>query len=194
MFGHKGPEYWSENKTSGTWFFDRKRSVFGAPGDLGIHKIDLVRYLLGDEIEEVSSLTGTLDKKLENGDPIPVHDNMLCLLKMKRGAMGTLAVSWTYYGPEDNSTTLHCEKGIIKIYGDPVYQVVVSKRGGDAAYYKVGQMQTNESQSNSGVIDAFISCIINKTPPPISGEDGLKGLQVVFAAMESSKKGAAIKI
>jgi predicted dehydrogenase len=194
VFGHRGPEYWSENKTLTTWFFDRNRSVFGAPGDLGIHKIDLIRYLLSDEIEEVSSLTGTLDKKLANGEPIPVNDNMLCLLRMKRGAMGTLAASWTYYGPEDNSTTLYCEKGIMKIYGDPVYQVVVSKRDGDAAHYKVGQIQTNESQSNSGVIDAFISCIINKTPPPVSGEDGFKGLQVVFAAIESSRKRVAIQV
>ncbi len=194
VFGHRGPEYWSENKTLATWFFDRNRSVFGAPGDLGIHKIDLIRYLLGDEIEEVSSFTGTLDKKLANGEPIPVDDNLLCILRTKKGAMGTLVASWTYYGPEDNATTLYCEKGIMKIYGDPVYQVVVSKRGGDATYYKVGQIQTNESQSNSGVIDAFLSCIINKTPPPVSGEDGLKGLQVVFAAIESSKKRVAIQV
>jgi predicted dehydrogenase len=194
VFGHRGPEYWSENKTPATWFFDRNRSVFGAPGDLGIHKIDLIRYLLDDEIEEVSSFVGTLDKKQPNGELIPVNDNMLCLLRTKKGAMGTLAVSWTYYGPEDNATTLHCEKGIMKIYGDPAYQVVASKRGGDAAYYKVGQIQTNESQSNSGVIDAFISCIINKTPPPVSGEDGLKGLQVVFAAIESSRKRVATQI
>jgi predicted dehydrogenase len=193
-FGHRGPEYWSENKTPATWFFDRNRSVFGAPGDLGIHKIDLIRYLLADEIEEVSSLIGTLDKKLANGQPIPVNDNMLCLLKTKKGSMGTLAVSWTYYGPEDNATILYCEKGIMKIYGDPVYQVVVSKLGGEAAYYKVGQMQTNESQSNSGVIDAFINCIITRTAPPVSGEDGLKGLQVVFAALESSRKGGAVQI
>jgi predicted dehydrogenase len=194
VFGHRGPEYWSEDKTLSTWFFDRNRSVFGVSGDLGIHKIDLVRYLLGDEIEEVSSYTGTLDKKLENGELIPVSDNMICLLRMRKGAMGTLAVSWTYYGPEENSITLQCEKGIMKVYGDPIYQVVVSKRGGEAAYYKVGQMQTNESQSNSGVIDAFISCIINKTPPPVSGEDGLKGLQVVFAAIESSRKRVATQV
>ena len=102
--------------------------------------------------------------------------------------MGTLAVSWIHCGPEDTATTLYCEKGIMKIYGDPLYQVVVSKRRGDAACCKVGQMQTNESQSNSGVIDAFISSSINRTPPPVTGEDGLKGLQVVFAAIESSRK------
>jgi predicted dehydrogenase len=194
VFGHKGPEYWSENKSKFTWFFDKNRSVFGVAGDLGIHKIDLIRYLLDDEIQEVSSFTGTLDKKLANGSLIPVNDNMISLLKTKKGVMGTLSVSWTYYGVEDNSTTLFCEKGIMKIYGDPQYQIRVSNINDEEVLYKVGQIQTNESQSNSGVIDAFIECIINNTPPLISGEDGLKGVQVILAAIESAEKGEKIKL
>lgn len=194
VFGHKGPEYWSENKSKSTWFFDKNRSVFGVAGDLGIHKIDLIRYLLDDEIQEVSSFTGTLDKKLANGSLIPVNDNMISLLKTKKGVMGTLSVSWTYYGVEDNSTTLFCEKGIMKIYGDPQYQIRVSNINDEEVLYKVGQIQTNESQSNSGVIDAFIECIINNTPPLISGEDGLKGVQVILAAIESAEKGEKIKL
>jgi predicted dehydrogenase len=194
VFGHKGPEYWSENKSKFTWFFDKNRSVFGVAGDLGIHKIDLIRYLLDDEIQEVSSFTGTLDKKLANGSLIPVNDNMISLLKTKKGVMGTLSVSWTYYGVEDNSTTLFCEKGIMKIYGDPQYQIRVSNIKDEEVLYKVGQIQTNESQSNSGVIDAFIECIINNTPPLISGEDGLKGVQVILAAIESAEKGEKIKL
>jgi predicted dehydrogenase len=194
VFGHKGPEYWSENKSKSTWFFDKNRSVFGVAGDLGIHKIDLIRYLLDDEIQEVSSFTGTLDKKLANGSLIPVNDNMISLLKTKKGVMGTLSVSWTYYGVEDNSTTLFCEKGIMKIYGDPQYQIRVSNINDEEVLYKVGQIQTNESQSNSGVIDAFIECIINNTPPLISGEDGLKGVQVILAAIESAEKGGKIKL
>jgi predicted dehydrogenase len=194
VFGHKGPEYWSENKSKSTWFFDKNRSVFGVAGDLGIHKIDLIRYLLDDEIQEVSSFIGTLDKKLENGSLIPVNDNMISLLRTKKGVIGTLTVSWTYYGAEDNSTTLFCEKGIMKIYGDPQYQIRVSKINNEEIFYKVGQIQTNESQSNSGVIDAFIDCIINNKPPLISGEDGLKGIQIVLAAIESAEKGVKIKL
>jgi predicted dehydrogenase len=194
VFGHKGPEYWSENKSKSTWFFNKNRSVFGVAGDLGIHKIDLIRYLLDDEIQEVSSFIGTLDKKLENGSLIPVNDNMISLLRTKKGVMGTLTVSWTYYGAEDNSTTLFCEKGIMKIYGDPQYQIRVSKINNEEILYKVGQIQTNESQSNSGVIDAFIDCIINNKPPLISGEDGLKGIQFVLAAIESAEKGVKIKL
>jgi predicted dehydrogenase len=57
----------------------------------------------------------------------------------------------------------------------------------------VGRIQTNESQSNSGVIDSFLGSIINGTAPIVSGEDGYKGLQVVFAAIRSSETGTTVK-
>jgi predicted dehydrogenase len=193
-FGHKGPEYWSEVKSNATWFFEQNKSVFGVAGDLGIHKIDLIRYLLNDDIIEVSGLVGSLDKKGADGKPIGVSDNMVCLLKTKKNIIGTLAVSWTYYGPEDNSTTLYCEKGIMKLYADPTYSVQISNIAGEETHYKVGKIQTNDSQSNSGVIDSFIDSIINKKAPFISGEDGYKGLQVILAAIQSSETGKAVKI
>ena len=193
-FGHKGPEFWSENKSQSTWFFDKKRSVFGAAGDLGIHKIDLLRYLLADEIEEVSGFTGTLDKKLADGSPIPVNDNMIGLLKTRKGCLGTVSISWTYYGAEENSTIFFCEKGIMKIYADPIYQVRISGLNDQEVLYKLGAIQTNESQTNSGIIDAFIDCILTDSAPLISGEDGLKGLQILFALLESSETGQKIRL
>ncbi len=193
-FGHRGPEHWSVNRSRSTWFFDAKRSVFGAAGDLGIHKIDLLRWLLEDEFVEVSSLAETLDKTQEDGKPIPVNDNFVCLLKTRTGIVGTLTASWTYYGAEDNATVLCCEKGIMRIYADPAYQVVVTRPDGEAAYYRVSQIQTNEAQVKSGVIDAFIDSILTGSPPLATGEDGLRGLQVVVAAMESAAKKNAVRI
>ncbi len=194
VFGHGGPEYWSVDRSRSTWFFDARRSVFGAAGDLGIHKIDLLRFLLEDEIVEVSSFAETLDKTREDGKPIPVNDNIVCLLRTRTGTVGTLAASWTYYGAEDNSTALFCEKGILRIYADPSYQVVVTKPGGEAAFYRVSQIQTNEAQVKSGVIDAFIDSIAGGAPPLTSGEDGLRSLQVVTAAMESAAKKSVVRI
>lgn len=193
-FGHKGPEYWSANKSKSTWFFDKKRSVLGVLGDLGIHKIDLVRYLLADEIVEVNAFEGVLDKKDEDGNPISVSDNMVCLLKTKKGTLGQSAFSWTYYGKEDNSTILYCEKGIMKIYDDPQYPIVIQKFGNEEVLYKVGAIQTNDNQTSTGVIDAFVECILNNSNPIISGEDGLAALKVVYALMESVETGKNVKI
>jgi len=48
-FGHRGAEGWSISKSPSTWFFDKEEAIFGAMGDLGVHKADLMRYILGEE-------------------------------------------------------------------------------------------------------------------------------------------------
>src|SRR5690625_3958860 len=80
-FGHQGPEYWGINRTNSTWFFKKDRSGLGVVGDLGIHKIDLIHFLLNDEIEYVSAFQGALDKVDENGKPIEVCDNIGLFVK-----------------------------------------------------------------------------------------------------------------
>lgn len=194
VFGHKGPEYWSENKSKSTWFFKKGKSGIGVAGDLGIHKIDLIRYLLDDDIEYVSSMSGTLDKKDENGCPIEVIDNMICLLRTKKGVMGNAAFSWTYYGSEENYTKIYCQKGIIKIYEDPEYQIIVEKLDGEKVYYKVGEIQTNDNQTSTGIIDEFVNSIKEGRNPLITGSDGLEALKVIITAIKSASENKTLKI
>ncbi|MFA1819452.1 Gfo/Idh/MocA family protein [Virgibacillus oceani] len=178
-FGHEGPESWGETKSNATWFFKKERSHSGVAGDLGIHKIDLIHYLLNDEIDEVHSFHGALDKVDENGIPIEVSDNVVCALKTKKGRLGTASFSWTYYGAEDNSTIIYCQKGIIKIYYHPQDQLIVEMKDGSVVRYELEPIQTNDNQTNTGVIDAFIDSIIHDTEPMVSGKEALSSLKVI---------------
>jgi predicted dehydrogenase len=187
-FKHAGPEFWSADKTKRTWFFNKEASFFGVLGDLGIHKVDLIRWLLEEEISEVNAIAYTLDKKYEDGNPIEVEDNAICILKTSGGKIGTIEVSWTNYGSEENSTILYCEKGVIKIYASQEYDLIIEKRDDGEIYYKLGGISTNTRQIKSGVIDAFIESIINNRPPEVSGEDGYEALRVIFACLKSAKE------
>jgi predicted dehydrogenase len=178
-FGHQGPENWGVNKSNSTWFFKKDRSHSGVAGDLGIHKIDLIHYLLDDEIEDVHSFYGALDKVDENGKPIEVCDNVVCALRTQKGRLGTASFSWTYYGSEDNSTIIYCQLGILKIYHDPNAPLIIEKRDGSIKRYDLESIQTNDNQTNTGVIDAFIDSIINDVEPPVTGEQAVASLRVV---------------
>jgi len=180
-FGHPGPESWSADGKE-SWFFQKEIAIVGAMGDLGIHKADLIRWLLEDEVVEISAFVETLHK--EN---TKVDDNAICIMRMSQGAIGTLTASWTYYKGEDNTTLLYCEDGVIKIGTDPVDQVIVEKTDGTVQRYNVGAMTTNTGQTHSGVIDSFIHSILTKTPPAITGEEGMKSLKVILAALESAE-------
>ncbi|MGP4107860.1 Gfo/Idh/MocA family protein [Virgibacillus sp. L01] len=193
-FGHQGPEHWGVNKTNSTWFFKKDRSGFGVAGDLGIHKLDLIHYLLDDEIEQVSAFQGALDKVDEHGKPIEVCDNIVSSLKTKKGRLGTAAFSWTYYGEEDNSTTIYCENGIMKIYHNPAYQIEVITKDGEQVNYKLETIQTNDNQTNTGVIDAFIDCVRLDEEPLVTGQDALSSLKVVLGILEAAETNSVVKI
>ncbi|WP_046227044.1 Gfo/Idh/MocA family protein [Paenibacillus dauci] len=187
-FGHAGPEGWSiDGKNS--WFFRKGEAVMGAMGDLGVHKSDMIRWLLDDEVVNVSAFIGTLDKT-----DTDVDDNAICLLRMASGAIGSLVASWTSYRGEDNGTVLWCENGVMKIGTDPVDQVIVELRNGTIERYQIGEIATNEKQVASGVMDEFVSCIQTGTAPIISGEEGRRSLNVILAAFQSQAEGKTITL
>jgi len=193
-FGHAGPETWSIDPGSGTWFFDEALAVMGVMGDLGIHKTDLIHFLTDQKIVETTARLHTLDKIGPAGDPITVDDNAFCIYRLEGGAVGTMHVSWTFYGPEDNSTIIYGTKGIMRIYDDPDYSIRVNTIDGEEILYDIDQIQTNEVQTKSGVIDAFIESILQNKEPEISGEAVLHAMQVIFASIDSSRLGKTIKI
>lgn len=192
-FGHRGAENWSIDGKPSTWFFNKEEAVFGAMGDIGVHKADLIRYILGQEIVEVSAIITTIDKKYENGKNIDVDDNAVCILRTESGIVGTLAVSWTYYGGEDNSTVIRGTKGALKLFTSPDSPIIIEYADKTVEKIDVGEIQTNEKQTDSGIISLFVKHIIEDTPVLISGEEGYKALEIIVKCVESSETGKAIK-
>lgn len=193
-FGHSGPEQWGHNKSNSTWFFKKERSGLGVAGDLGIHKVDVLHYLLDDEIEQASAFQGALHKVDEQGQPIEVCDNIVCSLKTKKGRLGTASFSWTHYGQEDNSTVLYCEKGILKIYNSDEYQLEVLTNSGEKINYELESIQTNDNQTNTGMIDAFIESIRLDHPPMVTGQEALSSLAVILAILEAAETGRVVTV
>lgn len=193
-FAHGGPETWSIDPGKSVWFFDKEKAVLGAMADLGIHKTDLIQYLTGSKVVEVMAYLGTIDKRGADGDLIGVDDNAICIYRMESGCMGTMTASWTCYGEEDNSTVLYGTKGVMKIYSDPAHSIIVELKNGEKIWYDIDKIQTNDNQTKSGVIDLFMECLMNNTPPEISGEEALSAMRAVFAAVESSETGKSVKV
>lgn len=194
VFSHCGPETWTADKSSNTWFFDKSAAKLGAMCDLGIHKADLIRWLIHDELVKASAFLRTRDKKDRDGNLIELDDNGFCILESESGIVGSIIASWTNYGPESNQTVLYCEKGRMRIFDDPVYSIIVEKKNGESEYYKVEAMQTNDSQTDSGVIELFIDSIVDNQPPEIDGYEGLAALKIVLACLESSLTGKSVEI
>src|SRR5699024_9225124 len=182
-FGHGGPESWSiDGKNS--WFFKKEKAFIGAMGDLGVHKADLIRYLLGEEFQEISAFIESSAK--ENSD---VDDNAVFILRSEKGVIGTLTASWSYNTEEDNSTIIYGEKGVIRLEANPKYGLILEYSNGEKVNYELGKIQSNEAdgQTTTHVIDHFVDCVLNNKQPLIDGSEGKKSLEIILAAVESNE-------
>ena len=192
-FKHPGPEGWSVDGAK-SWFFSKGSAFMGVTGDLGVHKADLMRWLLGQEFTEVGGFISTLDKKGPDGKLIPLDDNAYLTLKTSKGIIGSMILSWTNYGAEENYTVLYCEKGVLTLGTDPEYGVIVDYRNGERELHKVGEMSTNLKQVASGIIDSFTDAIRRKKAPEIDGFEGYQSLNVILTAMDAARQGKTLKI
>jgi predicted dehydrogenase len=192
-FKHPGPEGWSVDAGK-SWFFKKGQAFMGVTGDLGVHKADLLRWLLGQEFVEVSGFVSTLDKRDADGALIDLDDNALLTMKTDKGVIGSMILSWTNYGAEENYTVLYCQKGVLSLGTDPTYGVIVDYRDGSREMHKVGEMATNTKQVASGIIDMFTKSIATNTPPEIDGMEGYRSLDVILTAMEAAKTQQTRKI
>lgn len=185
-FSHRGPEFWGATKSAKTWFFDKSRSGLGVIADLGVHKFDLIRYLFGEEVLEVQAVASTLDKKNSQGELIDVADNLMAMLRLQSGVLGSLRLSWTNYGSEDNSLIIYGSEGVLKVYTDPKYPLII-ERHGERELFEMESIQTNDNQTSTGIIDAFVEAILTNSQPLITGEDGLRSIEIAEAITRSAK-------
>ena len=188
MFGHAGPEYWSP---TGKWFFKKKLARFGAMADLGVHKADLVRYLTGKEVAEVSAFFECLEKK--NTD---VEDNFVSCLKFTDGTVGTLCASWTVKGMEANYLILHCTNGTLRIGELPDKPLVANLVNPVCEIvFDVPRPATNDDESwGLDVSGAFVRAILGLEKPYCPGEEGMKSLGVILAAEKAALTGRRVKL
>ena len=196
-FIHPGPEGWTGSANS--WFFDKRTAQFGAMADLGVHKTDLLYYLLGKKIVKTSAVITTVDKRYPDGRLIDVDDNAFAIYTLENGVSGTMHVGWTNYGAENNSTKLYCKNGVIRLYDDPNYSLIVEKPDGTVVPYELDKLTSNKEQTTggrttTGVIDAFIDCIVDGHEPAISGESAMHAMKVIFANQASSISGKAEEV
>lgn len=196
-FAHPGPEIWTG--MNNTWFFDKNVAAFGAMADLGVHKADLIHYLLGEHISSVMAEMRTVDKCLPDGTKISVDDNGFCILETPSGVIGHMHVSWTNYGAEDNSTCIYGTEGVIKLYADPENSLILEKKDGTVIRENPDHQMTNEEQlagkiQKTGVIDEFVSAIMDNRPSRLDASEAIHAMRVLFACSRSSETGKRVHI
>ena len=195
-FCHPGPEGWTGKKNS--WFFDKRLASFGAMADLGVHKTDL--HHLAHRPEGGAHLCQCWPhwiKSTRTAAPITVDDNAFCTYTLEGGSRrARMAVGWTNYGTgEQFHQAFIAPSGVIRMYDDPEYSLIVEKRDGTVVPYALDKLTSNKDQTgadartSTGVIDAFIESMPHRHPArPSAARACMPAMKAVFANQLSASR------
>ncbi|MHB8512027.1 MAG: Gfo/Idh/MocA family protein [Actinomycetota bacterium] len=188
-YGHGGrPGMESE------WRCNLESSGGGELLDQGIHVLDLFRWFAGD-FNDVSAFTSHYVWK-QGSDP--VEDNAFAMFRSDNGIVATLHASWTQW------------KNIFsfEVFGTRGYAIVEGLGGSyGPSTLRVGTRKMKGGVPEEQLIECegsdvswpleweeFSSAVRNNKTPLASGEDGLRALEMVFGAYESSRIRSIVRL
>lgn len=184
------------------WMLQKSRSGGGPMFNLGVHWIDVYRWLLADEVVEV------LGKNVHINQQYDIEDNSFALLTFSRGAVLSLDISYTVpdsfpFG-RDLYLALRGTTGVLS--WSPSFEGVKERLFvcSDAGEYSGAAHQHVDFElpaqpGYGGVMGLnflaeLLDSIRTGKPPAITGQDGLKALEVVEAIYQSAESGRSIKL
>ena len=175
-FSHYGPYKSWEALSEEKWFFDSEKAGGGVLLDLGVHCIDILRYLIGeyDKVNGINFNTSCIN--MEN------EDNCNVLFRFKNGVLGFIGVSWCNEPLE--TIDLFGTKGFIKVDlsgRNPLSFGPESLNRNKVIKDLLEFRPTNESAQNQ-LIDHFINCIQTKKQESPNFDDGKKAVDFVLDA------------
>lgn len=183
-------EYYDRASWRGTWEQDG-----GAMMNQCIHNIDLLRWMMGGEVDEVVGMTDRL-----NHPYIEAEDLGIALVKFKNGAYGIIEGTTDVY-PKNLEETLYIfgEKGTVKA-GGPSVNIIEEWRFADLLddpeEVKKRFHETPPNVYGYGHTPLYadmIHAIEQDKQPYITAMDGLKSLELVLGIYKSAAEGVPVK-
>jgi predicted dehydrogenase len=169
------------------WWEDASLAGAGAFMGTGVHCVDTLRYVLGQEITSVMAITDATAEQ-------PLEHLVAMLLQFDHGAIGTI-VSSRKLPDSRNDLTIYGSLG----RGMVTDSMMVNLQGElsvatDAFNMKEIYRPPDPIEMYVKQVDAFNFAIESNTEPPATGLDGLKAAQVTSAMLQSSVEGHTVNL
>lgn len=187
---NRNKNYYDQATWRGKWASDG-----GCLFNQCIHGIDLLRWMMGDEVEEVYGVT-----KQQFHDYLECEDIGMAVVKFKNGAVGTIEGTVNVY-PQNLEETLYMfgENGTVKIGGKSTNNIDVWNFADE----------TEEDQKNKGLEEQtsnvygnghtslyadVIDAIQNDRKPYVDAVAGRNAVEMILAIYQSAATGAPVKL
>ncbi|MEA4890043.1 MAG: Gfo/Idh/MocA family oxidoreductase [Clostridiaceae bacterium] len=192
----------------GGWFGDKSRSGGGPLIDLGVHVIDLVRYLLGNpkpisvygatfqklyDRKGVKGTAGYVASTKTNADICDVEDLAAAMIRFDNGAVLNIEASF--------SLNIKNDQGKIELFGtkagaklDPELELYSEVNHYMADITLNGKTDLDFNGLFENEINHYVSCVKDGTPCRAPAQDGIVLMTILDAIYESAKTGHEVVI
>jgi 1,5-anhydro-D-fructose reductase (1,5-anhydro-D-mannitol-forming) len=168
------------------WRIDRPQAGGGVILDITVHDADTLRFVLGDEVVEVTAMTAS--QGMGRGG---LEDAVMGVMRFRDGVIAQFHDAFT----APHATTgfeVHGTEG--SLYGrdvmtqQPVGTVTIRRGGGE----EVVAVEHENLYERS--VRCFNAAIRAQGKPAATGEDGIRSLAVALAVRESAETGRTIQV
>lgn len=187
---NRNKAYYEQAPWRGKWASDG-----GALMNQCIHGIDLLRWMMGDEVEEVYGVT-----RQQFHNYLECEDIGMAVLKFKNGAIGTIEGTVNVY-PKNLEETLYLfgENGTTKLGGTSCNNIDVwdFSDATDADNGKAGLQEATSNVYGNGHTSLYadvIDAIKNNRIPYVDAYAGKNALEIVLAIYKSQLTGKPVKL
>lgn len=186
---NRNQNYYDQAPWRGKWESDG-----GALMNQCIHGIDLLRWMFGDEIEEVYGAT-----RQQFHHYLEAEDIGMAVVKFKNGAIATIEGTTNVY-PQNLEETLYIfgENGTVKIGGKSTNNIDVwdfaDETEQDNANKNLQEATSNVyGNGHTSLYADVMDAIKNDRKPYIDAVAGRNALELVLAIYKSQKEGVPVK-
>ncbi len=184
---HRSEAYYDQAAWRGTWAQDG-----GTLMNQCIHGIDLLRWMMGDEITEVCGMTA---RRLH--EHTECEDIGTAVVRFRNGALGTVEGTANVY-PQDMEETLSIfgEHGTVTLGGVSVNRVdrwLFADASEDMSDY-VEQTENIYGNGHTRLYGDFLAAIAENREPLVDAYAGMAALELVLAIYKSQKEGRIVRL
>lgn len=186
------------------WMLQKEKSGGGPMYNLGVHWLDMIRYVTGETVDQVCAVNTRVS------DQYDIEDSSLVLMKFTSGATGVLTTSYimpdSFPGGRDLYIGLRGTAGVMSY--SPVYQgedatgtapqtETLELCCGDKAQklrFEIAPVAGYSGYMGKAYVEGFIEAILQGAGPDIDAEAILSVLETVEAVYQSAEAGRWIKV
>jgi len=175
------------------WIYDLNKSN-GIIAEVNSHDLDSLCWFIGRRVERVYAEAGNFKCPDARAGYPDFYDNVLATFRFASGTIGEVDGTCPCHYGYDARVEILGEKGVLFLGSVAQQGVTKVTVDGQISGRCVKSWRNLFKDAYLAEIEHFIECIQQDTPPRVTGEDGLRAVELVLAVNQSLREGRPVAL